>query len=140
MNQNTKRIWFLSFLRQKTAVMFEVIHGLPVQVGHRETIGDITVDIGKLHLRKALLFDRKFLARHIAVLKTHLADTVTLYRHFLVPAVDAVTLLRFIHTTDDLANLLFDSPLSIVEIQFALFQADLLAAYLVLARPQSRSG
>ena len=42
MNQNTKRIWFLSFLRQKTAVMFEVIHGLPVQVGHRETIGDIT--------------------------------------------------------------------------------------------------
>ena len=83
--------------------MFEVIHRLTVQIRHRKTVRDIAVDVGELYLRKAFLLDGKFLARHIAVLKTHLADPVTLYRHFLVPAVDAVTLLGLIHAADDLA-------------------------------------
>ena len=85
-----------------------------------------------MHLRKTLLLDRKFLARHISVFETHLADTVALYGYFLVTAVDAVTLLGFIHAAYYLADFLFDGSFGVVEVQFALFQADLFAAYLVL--------
>ena len=118
--------------RKETAVMFEVVHRLPVQVGYRQTISNITVDICQLHLRKTLLFDRKLLARHIPVLETHLADPVALYGNFLVTAVDAVTLLGFIHTAYDLTDFLFDGSFGVIEVPFTLFTTNLLAAYLVL--------